>query len=207
MEQLMLERLLLARTLGGDHDAFSVLGSMHWEQVYAVARDLSSSDEDALELTQGAFQEARNELSAISAKLSFRIFVCRFLVRAAIERLRLTALSPSGFVEVDGLDRRRDIADLTRAALARLDPNDRAALVLITAELPVGEAAAILEIPASLVRKRARRARLLVSGCIRDLTPVIARLWRLSSASFELAAALHLRRSSTNSTRDIAAPV
>jgi hypothetical protein len=65
MEHLMLERLLLARTLGGDHDAFVVLGSMHWEQLYAVARDLSSSDEDALELTQGAFQQARNELSAI----------------------------------------------------------------------------------------------------------------------------------------------
>jgi DNA-directed RNA polymerase specialized sigma24 family protein len=83
---------------------------------------------------------------------------------------RLTALSPAGFVEVDGLDRRRDIADLTRQALARLDPNNRAAFVLIVAELPVGEAAAILEIPASLVRKRARRARLLVSGYIRDLT-------------------------------------
>jgi RNA polymerase sigma-70 factor (ECF subfamily) len=191
LAQVMLERLFLRRALKGDQDAFVVLGSMHSEQVYAIARNLSSNDEDALELTQGAFRKASRELSAIPAQLSFRVFVCRFLVRDAIALLR-DAIPPVSALlepflprfedgkhapaqsfncpEVRGLARRRDVAEPFRDALSGLSPEDRTAFVLWTIEdLPLDEVVAILEIPAWLVRRRAHRARLMLSGYVRHL--------------------------------------
>jgi RNA polymerase sigma-70 factor, ECF subfamily len=189
--QLISERLLLPRALAGDHDAFILLGSMHSQQVYAIARNLSSSDGSALELTQNAFQQAWKGLSAIPPKLSFRTFVCRFLISEAVERLghpdpsvsawlerflprfndceRLSAL-PWDWAELDGLARRKEFAGLVRHALAGLDAKDRAVFVLkFIEELSLDEVSAIMEIPASVVRERAHRACLLLSGYIGHL--------------------------------------
>lgn len=186
--QLVPERLLFQRALAGDYDAFVLLGSMHSQQVYAIARNLSSSDGSALELTQSAFQQAWKELSAIPPKLSFRTFVCRFLINEAVERLgppdpsasaslerflptfdacgRWSAL-PWHCAELDGLAHRREFAERLRQALAGLDAKDRAVFVLkFLEELPLDEVSAIMEIPASVVRQRAHRACLLLSGYI-----------------------------------------
>jgi RNA polymerase sigma-70 factor (ECF subfamily) len=186
--QLISERLLLPRARAGDYDAFVLLGSMHSQQVYAIARKLSSSDGSALELTQNAFQQAWKELTAIPPKLSFRIFVCRFLIKEAVDRLghpdlsvsawlerflpefdacgRLSAL-PWDCAELEGLARRSEFADRIRQALAGLDPKDRAVFVLrCIEELPLDEVSAIMEMPASVVRERAHRACLLLSGYI-----------------------------------------
>jgi RNA polymerase sigma-70 factor (ECF subfamily) len=186
--QLISERLLLPRARAGDYDAFVLLGSMHSQQVYAIARKLSSSDGSALELTQNAFQQAWKELTAIPPKLSYRIFVCRFLIKEAVDRLghpdlsvsawlerflpefdacgRLSAL-PWDCAELEGLARRSEFADRIRQALAGLDPKDRAVFVLrCIEELPLDEVSAIMEMPASVVRERAHRACLLLSGYI-----------------------------------------
>lgn len=186
--QLISERLLLPRARAGDYDGFVLLGSMHSQQVYTIARNLSSSDGSALELTQNAFQQAWKELTAIPPKLSFRIFVCRFLIKEAVDRLghldpsvsawlerflpkfdacgRLSAL-PWDCAELDGLVRRSEFADRIRQALAGLDPTDRAVFVLrCIEELPLDEVSAIMEMPASVVRERAHRACLLLSGYI-----------------------------------------
>jgi DNA-directed RNA polymerase specialized sigma24 family protein len=97
--QLISERLLLPRARAGDYDAFVLLGSMHSQQVYAIARNLSSSEGSALELTQNAFQQAWKELTAIPPKLSYRIFVCRFLIKEAVDRLGHPDLSVSAWLE------------------------------------------------------------------------------------------------------------
>jgi RNA polymerase sigma-70 factor (ECF subfamily) len=168
---------------------------MHSQQVYAIARKLSSSDESALELTQNAFQQAWKELTAIPPKLSYRIFVCRFLIKEAVDRLghpdlsvsawlerflpefdacgRLSAL-PWDCAELEGLARRSEFADRIRQALAGLDPKDRAVFVLrCIEELPLDEVSAIMEMPASVVRERAHRACLLLSGYIGYLTSLV----------------------------------
>jgi DNA-directed RNA polymerase specialized sigma24 family protein len=75
-----LERVFFRQALAGRDDAFVLLGSMYSEQVYAIARNLCSTDDEALELTRNAFQRAREELSWLPARQSFRTFVCRFLV-------------------------------------------------------------------------------------------------------------------------------
>jgi len=96
---LTLERVFLRQALAGRDDAFVLLGSMYSEQVYAIARNLCSTDGEALELTRNAFQRAREELSWIPARQSFRTFVCRFLVSEAVKRLRFKAPPASASLE------------------------------------------------------------------------------------------------------------
>jgi RNA polymerase sigma-70 factor, ECF subfamily len=186
--QLSPEPLFLQRALAGDYDAFVLLGSMHSQQMYAIARNLSSSDGDALELTQSAFQQAWKELSAIPPKLSFRTFVCRFLVSEGVKRLRHSDPSASGSLErflprfdedgrlpappwdcpeFDGFARRRKLAERIREGLAGLNPKDRAVFVLrVVEQFPLDEVSAIMKMPASVVRQCTHRARLLLSGSI-----------------------------------------
>src|SRR5216683_280664 len=73
---LTLERVFLRQALAGRDDAFVLLGSMYSEQVYAIARNLCSTDGEALELTRNAFQRARAELDPSSAVVSdFRVSI------------------------------------------------------------------------------------------------------------------------------------
>ena len=186
--ELTLERIYLQQALAGEDDAFVLLGSMHSEQVYAIARNLCSGDDQALELTRSAFERARKELTGIPDQQSFRTFVCRFLVSEAVERLRskppwvslpLAQFLPrfedgrrvsASWAEIDGLARRRDIIEHIREALAGLQAEDRAAFVLLSVEgLAVDEVAAIMEVPAPVVRLRAHRANMLLSGYIGHL--------------------------------------
>ncbi len=187
---LTLERVFLRQALAGRDDAFVLLGSMYSEQVYAIARNLCSTDGEALELTRNAFQRAREELSWIPARQSFRTFVCRFLVSEAVKRLRFKAPPASaslerflpGFAdgklvspltacaEIDGLAHRRDLPERIRERLAGLRAEDRVAFLLrIVEELPLDEVASIMEVPPPVVRERANRACLLLSGYFSDL--------------------------------------
>ncbi len=182
----LLEHLFLRHAMQGDKEAFIALASMHAAAVYATARNLCSSDLEAIELTENALQSARDRIRAMPAGLSFRVFVCRFMVNEAIERLRratpppFTLLhrflpataggdrstpSPQGFPDVELLAQRPDIARRITDALALLEPEDRAAFVLrVVGEVPMDEAAAILDLPVWTVRLRTHRASLLVNG-------------------------------------------
>jgi len=193
--QIILEWLLLRRAVQGDSEAFVSLVCTHSDDVYAIARNLSASDTEAFELTQGAFQFAWIHLHEVPAEMSFRAFVSRFLVRNAVERLRCSAAAASstldgslrslgtdrratrfawGWPEMQQLAGRRDIVERLGDALAALDPDDRAAFVLqVVEEIPADEAADILEVPVSTVRRRTHFACLLVS----------ASLFRLSAES------------------------
>jgi DNA-directed RNA polymerase specialized sigma24 family protein len=149
-----LEPLFLRPAIEGDKEAFVALASIHAAAVYATARNLCSSDLDAIELTEDAFQSARDQIRAMPVGLSFRVFVSRFLVEGAVERLRRAA--PQKSIVVDGLP---------TGALALLEPEDRAAFVLrVVGELSLDDTAAILDLPVWIVRLRTHRASLLVNG-------------------------------------------
>jgi hypothetical protein len=89
--QVILERLLLRRATKGDEEAFIALASAHSDETYAIARNLCASDTEAFDLTERAFQLAWNHLHTIPEKCSFRVFVCRFLLKNALQRLRRSA--------------------------------------------------------------------------------------------------------------------
>src|SRR5690242_12183742 len=164
--QAMVDDLLLTQAARGDREAFVALASMHAPRVFGIARNLSSSNAEALELAQGALQRAWDEIAALpAAQLSFLAFVSRFVVREAVLRLpRPPGSAGRPFTPLDADDRhlelglpaaaaevRRipDIDEKIRAAAEHLDPDDRAAFVLrVVEEIPADEAAAILETPA-----------------------------------------------------------
>jgi RNA polymerase sigma-70 factor, ECF subfamily len=186
-----LEQGFLRRALQDDREAFRALASMNYAGVYAIARNLCSSDLEALEVTQAAFRTAWNQIDSMPADLSFRGFACRFVVREAVERLRCAgppavtcldrfvpaieagnrpASSAGGELDVETLANRPDILERLADALALLDREDRAAFVLrVVNEVPMNETAAILEMPISQVRARTHRASLLISRYLSNL--------------------------------------
>jgi RNA polymerase sigma factor (sigma-70 family) len=165
-----LEPLFLRPAMEGNKEAFVALASIHAAAVYATARSLCSSDLEAIELTEDAFQSAWDQIRAMPEGLSFRVFVSRFLVEDAIERLGRAApqestLAQQSLPDLEMLGHRPDIARRLTGALALLEPEDRAAFVLrVAGELSLDDAAAILDLPIWIVRLRTQRASLLVNG-------------------------------------------
>ena len=192
---VIVERALLRRALQGDDEAFVSLALTNCEQVYAIARNLSVSQADAVDLMRSAFQLAWNRLHDLPGDMSFCVFVCRFLTRDALDRLRrpMAAASSSrdgllrslessaprsqlewGWLEIDQLARRGDIVERLGDGLAALDPHDRAAFVLQIVEgIPAEDAAAILEVSVGTVRRRTRLACLLMSAYLSRLSAPI----------------------------------
>jgi RNA polymerase sigma-70 factor, ECF subfamily len=186
---------LLRRALQGDDEAFGSLALRHCDQVYAIARNLSASQADAFDLMRSAFQLAWNRLHDLPGDMSFRVFVCRFLTRDALDRLRQPMATASssrdrllrslesgalgsqpewGWLEIDELARRGDIVERLGDGLAALDPDDRAAFVLQIVEgIPAEDVAAILEVPIGTVRRRTRLACLLMSAYLSRLSAPI----------------------------------
>src|SRR6266852_2898157 len=189
--QLADEGWLLQRCRGGDRRAFIGLTSRHMQGVYSIALNMSSSEGDATRLTQRAFRLTWRRIPSMPADLPFRILVRRVVVGLAIEKL--CSVPPPGVeslerflpsfdsngslvvaaneaAELDPLFDRPDIAQRIREALGRIDASERAAFILRHIEqLPLGDAAAILELPAGSVRTRSHRACCMLSGCLRKL--------------------------------------
>lgn len=184
LDGAILEGTFLCRARRGDEKAFAILASIHSGEVYSIARNLSATDAAALELTERAFQRAWSRISSIADEVAFRVFVCRFLVGEAVARLRSVQPSASrerfdpavqpffaaGPADIARVARRRDLLDHLDAAVALLDPQDRAAFVLrIVQGLSIEDAAAILAVEPATVRRRLHWACLLVSALVSQL--------------------------------------
>jgi len=188
--QVDLEELFLQRAAQGSRWAFVALSSMHFEKLFSIARNLSSSEPEAVELAEAALQRAWDRIRALPPQLSFRTFVSRFLVQEAVQRLQEPAAAAGGSAarfppfevddwlvtmrwgsgDMEGLARRPDLADRLREALEALDPLDRAAFVLrIVEDFSPQETAAILDIPETIATRRVYEASLLMTGCIQRL--------------------------------------
>ena len=184
LDQPALERVFLSRATRRDERAFAALASIHSDEVYSIARNLCSSDAEALELTEKGLQRAWSQMSTIAAEEAFFVFVCRFLVCEAVARLRSAQPSAprerldlpvqrsfaAGSEQIARLARRRDVREHLDAALAALDPHDRAAFVLrIVQGLSIEDSAAILGVEPSIVRRRSHCACLLVTAFVSQL--------------------------------------
>src|SRR5229473_1889187 len=161
------EGWLLERCQQGDGRAFVGLTSNDLQGVYSIALNLSSTEGEAVRLTQRALRLIWDRIPSMPADLPLRILARRTVVGLAIEKLRSIAppaaeslegflpsfnsdgsleLAASDTAGLDPLLDRPDIAQRIREALGRIDAGDRAAFVLrYVEELPLGEAAEILE--------------------------------------------------------------
>ncbi|MBW8751880.1 MAG: RNA polymerase sigma factor SigM [Propionibacteriales bacterium] len=181
---------LLAAHRAGDPDAFGVLFTRHRDRLWAVALRTTGNPEDAAD----ALQEAM--ISAFRRAVDFRgdalvtTWLHRIVVNASLDRLRRNKVRaaqplPDDLEEYAGRGAvlatedsdadpearalQADRKGTVLAALDRLPPDQKAALVLVDMEgYPVEEVARMLDCPTGTVKSRCARGRARLAGLLRE---------------------------------------
>lgn len=146
----------------GSDDAIEVLFRRHWRHAHRAAYLIVRDADAAEDIAQEAFLAAMRALGRFDRRRPFRPWLHRIVVNRAIDHARARTLRrevgeesalESTAAEVEtGLD-----SDLS-AALAELDPEQRAAIVLrYLLEYTPGEIARMLDLPRGTVNSRLRR--------------------------------------------------
>jgi DNA-directed RNA polymerase specialized sigma24 family protein len=140
----------------GDGAALVKLASRWWSPLYRFAWGMSGDASFAADVTSRSVLAAIRSIEPPSpASIPFKLFIYRVAVRFAVAR----ETPPSA------AERPADAASRVREALHRLDPVDRASLVLLEIEqLPTEEAAAILRMSSKEIRTRACRSLRFLAG-------------------------------------------
>lgn len=167
---------ILAAHCAGDPEAFALLVHRHRDRLWAVALRTLGDPEEAADALQDAL------LSAFRAAPSFRgdsavtTWLHRIVVNACLDRIRRRAARPSvplGDRELPASTDAQGQIDTrlaVRAALAELPLEQREALVLVDLEdLPVAEAARLLDVPVGTVKSRCSRGRTALAAMLRDI--------------------------------------
>ncbi len=158
------DEVLCRRAAGGDRGAFRLLVETHERRLRAFLAQLGGADL-ADELAQEAFLKAWQSLPGYRGDAKFsswlfaigwRLFADHRRRQRGEERKREAAAQLAEPVEAPNAGERLDLA----RALARLEPVERAALVLCDGHgWSHGEAAEILRIPLGTLKGTIRRAK------------------------------------------------
>lgn len=172
---------LIAAARGGDRSAFDALLRLHQDRVFAICLSTIRDRELALDATQETFLTLFRKLDKFDGRSAFTTWLYRVTINTCYDVLRRnrrhatdqlpehhdppdpTAEDPFASAEV-----RTEISD----ALAALPDEFRAAIVLSDLEgLPLGEVAAVLDIPVGTVKSRVFRGRRLLADMLRNHQP------------------------------------
>ncbi|MFN7928029.1 MAG: sigma-70 family RNA polymerase sigma factor [Blastocatellia bacterium] len=163
---------LIARTLAGETEAFSLL-VRRWERpIYSLTLRMLGRDEDARDACQEAFLAAFRNLNKFRGDAKFSSWMYRIALNACHTRLRSTNGVSYSLDEEDENGRRMEVADtkteplpdrlhraersqLVRRALQALPPEMRQVIVMKEyEEMTFAEIADVLGIPVSTVKSR-----------------------------------------------------
>jgi RNA polymerase sigma-70 factor (ECF subfamily) len=169
-------RELVERAGEGDHDAFAVLATTSAPRMDAAARLILRDGELARDAVQNALVRAWRDLPGLRDPDRFDAWLHRLLVNSCLDEARrrrrrpieveIDAVREPG-IEVDDARRMSDRDEVERA-LARLEPEHRALVVLhYYLGYPLPEAAASLGISLPAAKSRLHRA---MAGLRRTLT-------------------------------------
>jgi RNA polymerase sigma-70 factor (ECF subfamily) len=172
---------LLQAHVSGDPDAFGVLFTRHRDRLWAVALRTMGNPEDAADGLQDAMIAAYRRAGSFRGDAAVTTWLHRVVVNACLDRLRAAKVRrteplPDDLEEYAGrgsLSSATDpvsdpaehaVVEVRRrtvlAALARLPPEQRAALVLVDMEgYPVADVAAMLDCAEGTVKSRCSRGR------------------------------------------------
>lgn len=173
---------LVARTLRGDDQAFGVLVGRHEDRVFNMVYRICRNHADACDITQIAFIRAHGALARFEAKANFFTWLYRIAVNAAITHKRQAAgrprlvptvadsdehqwaaLEPAATDDPSSTLKRTDLSERLAAALARIEPEFRAAVILKDVEeFDYSTIAEILHVPVGTVKSRIFRGRALL---------------------------------------------
>ncbi len=163
---------LIARTLAGETEAFSVLVK-RWERpIYSLAFRMLGRDEEARDACQEAFLSAYRNLSKFRGDAKFSSWMYRIALNACHSRRRQSSIVSYSLDAEDENGKRREIEDskieslpdrmqrdeqavLVRKALQALPPEMRQIIVMKEyEEMTFLEISEILNIPLSTVKSR-----------------------------------------------------
>jgi RNA polymerase sigma-70 factor (ECF subfamily) len=177
------EDRLVEQSRRGDLDAFDQLVARHYPRVYAVARRLSPSADDAADIAQEVFIAAWRQLHRFRGRASFPTWLhaialrqCALGARAA--RSRPASLDDPSAPEpaasevssVQALFERREQETALHAAIRNLPRAQREAVVLhYFGGLTCAETAAAMGISAGAVMTHLFRARKTLRGSLGEL--------------------------------------
>lgn len=169
---------LLDAHLAGDPDAFGELVTRHRDVLWAVALRTTGNPADAEDVLQEALIKALRSVERFERRSAVRTWLYRIVVNAALDRLRRDAARPTAPLEdvdpadpVDETQQAGDRMDVV-AALARLAPDQRAAVVLVHIEgMSVAEAAEVLQVREGTVKSRCSRGRAQLAAILRPGNP------------------------------------
>jgi RNA polymerase sigma-70 factor (ECF subfamily) len=171
------ESKLVASSLSGDPEAYAALVRSHQTMIRAVAFRMTGSPADAEELAQDAFVRAYQNLSSFNGHSKFSTWLCKIAINLSLDWRRrenrrdhihaqwaadIASHPASGFP--DELSRR------VQAALDRLPPKQRAAIVLTIYENQShAEAAKTLGCTETAISWRVFAARRRLKRLLKDL--------------------------------------
>jgi RNA polymerase sigma-70 factor (ECF subfamily) len=156
------ERAWIRGAQAGSHEAMEALFRAHWGRAHRAAFLIVHDTAAAEDIAQEAFLAAIRALHRFDRRRPFGPWLHRIVVNRAIDWSRARALR--GEVAEPGEHEAAPAAatgwsDEVVAALAVLDPDQRAAVVLRhLLEYTPGEIAELLEVPRGTVNSRLRRA-------------------------------------------------
>ena len=175
------DRALLEAHVAGDPEAFGRLFARHRDRLWAVALRTTGNREDAADALQDALVSAVRRADSFRGEAAVTTWLHRIVVNSCLDRLRrrqvraaealpddleehaargdvlasaTATTDPAAALLVE--ERRR----LVLAALDRLPPEQKAALVLVDMEgYSIAEAADFLDAPTGTVKSRCARGR------------------------------------------------
>ena len=151
----------------GDQRALETLLRRHASMIHAVCRRVLTNADDALDAAQNAMVAIARHIDTFDRRARFSTWCYRIATNAALDEARRRSRRPAP-VEIvpeprtDAVDVDETVADRidVDAALARLSPDQRAAVALRDLlGLDYAEIAAVLQIPPGTVRSRIARGR------------------------------------------------
>jgi len=177
---------LIQRVAGGDRNAFEGLVHANQKNVYNLALKMTSSEEDALDISQEAFLKAYRQLEGFRGDSRFSVWMYRLTYNLCIDFLRkkkrATVVSLS-WQDDDGDDHDLEIPDMRSqpeekmiqgemretiaASINELGQNHREILVMreITG-MSYSEIAETLNLSEGTVKSRLARARLSLASIL-----------------------------------------
>ncbi len=164
---------LISAAQRGDQTAFGVLVTRHWSGVVSVVYRMCGEAQLAEEAAQEAFLRAWQHLPGYDARYSFRAWVYRIAINAALDALRrekqvvdIDSIAEETLATGEGVDGPEDCLDnreqagQVRRAILGLPAPSRSVLVLREyGGLTYAEIASTLNIPLGTVMSRLNSAR------------------------------------------------